>query len=257
MRTLERVKYRRADNEEDKAAIFRMRHEAYTREGMIAPDPSGMFSDPLDETPNAWLIMLFIDGELASSIRYHVSASEDAPLPAMGAYSDILLPRLAAGQCLIDLTRHVNRLEFSRRFPEMPYITMRPAFLAEEYFDADYSIGAMRVEHQGAFKRMYGMVPWSEPRMYPKLNKLMPLLAYDCRASRVNTYKRYPFCQSSPAEQHELFCHSSSNHEDSRIVIRGKSAKETARARNRNPSDFAASSRSDLETQSQIGPRLY
>ena len=192
MRILERADYRRAETDDEKAAIFRMRHEAYTRDGVVPIRPSGMFNDALDETHNAWLVAMFIDGELASSLQLHVSASLDAPLPAMMVYSDVLAPRLKAGQCLIDLTRHVSRLEFTRQFPEMPYLTVRPALLAEEYFDADYIVGAVRVEHQGAFKRMFGMAPWAAPREYPLLKRLMPLLTYDCRASRARISRALP-----------------------------------------------------------------
>jgi hypothetical protein len=220
MRILERVEYRRAETEEDKAAIFRMRHEAYTRDGKVAVRPSGMFHDAFDETPNAWLIGAFFDGELASSIRIHVSASMDATLPAMVVFSDVLAPRLKAGQCLIDVSRHVNRLEFTQRFPEMPYITVRPVSLAEQYFEADFVTGAVRLEHQGAFKRMFGMVPWAAPAEYPMLKSLMPLLAYDCRASRPKIHARYPFYRSNPMERDELFRNSSNTFDDSRLEIR-------------------------------------
>jgi hypothetical protein len=222
MRILERVEYRRAETEEEKAAIFRMRHEAYTRDGTVPVRSSGMFNDALDETPNAWLLAMFIDGELASSIRLHVSASLDVPLPAMIVFSDVLAPRLKAGQCLIDMSRHVNRLEFTRQYPEMPYLTVRPALLAEQYFEGDYILGAVRLEHQGAFRRMFGMVPWADPREYPLLKLLMPLMAYDCRASRATIHARYPPSRSTPAERHALFRNSSNSFEDPRKTIRGK-----------------------------------
>jgi hypothetical protein len=221
-RMMERVEYRRADTAEDKVAIFRMRHEAYTRDGKVAVRASGMFNDALDESPNAWLIGVFIDGELASSVRLHVSASSEAPLPARAVFSEVLDPRLEVGECLIDITRHVNRLEFTRQFPQMPYITVRPAFLAEEYFDAHHIVAAMRIEHQGAFRRMFNMLPWAPPTEYPMLKRLMPLLAYDCRTSRAKTHARYPFYRSSPPERLRLFGKSSNGFEDSRLAILGK-----------------------------------
>jgi hypothetical protein len=222
-RILERVQYRRAENREDKAAIFRMRHEAYTRNGSIETRPSGMFHDAFDETPNAWLIGVFIDGELASSIRIHVSAALDQPLPATMWFSDVVSPHLQAGRCIIDASRHVNRWEFSREFPEMPYITMRPGFLAEEYFDADYLTGACRAENQGAFRRMFGVVCWAPPREYSHLTGLWALMAYDCHALRAKTLQRYPFYFSSAAEQQALFWKSSSSFEYSRRTIRQES----------------------------------
>jgi len=219
IRILERVEYRRAETDEDKAAIFRMRHDAYTRNGTIEARPSGMFQDSFDETPNAWLIAVFIDGELASSIRLHISASIDLPLPATVVYSDVVTPHLRSGHCLIDASKHVNRLRFTREFPEMPYITMRPGLLAEQYFDADYITGACRAENQGAFRRMLNVVNWAPPRNYPQLGGLWALMAYDCPALRAKTHHRYPFYVSSSAERRSLFWKSSNSFEDARRTI--------------------------------------
>lgn len=220
VRILARTEYRRAETHDEKAAIFRMRHTAYTRNGTIQARPSGMFHDAFDESPNAWLIGVFIDGELASSVRLHVSASLNLPLPAMAAYSDVVTPHLRAGRCLIDASKHVNRSEFSREFPEMPYITMRPGFLAEQYFDADYITGACRAENQAAFRRMFSVVRWASPREYTQLDGLWALMAYDCRGLRAKTHQRYPFYASSSAERRALFANSSNSFEDSLRAIR-------------------------------------
>ena len=206
---LERVEYRRADTWEEKAAIYRMRYDAYTRAGSVEPQPSRMFHDPYDETPNAWLIGLFIDGDLAASLRLHVSASMGAPLPAMPAYPDILAPLLQAGRMVIDASRFVAKLEYSQRYPEMPYITLRPTFLAEEFFGADYVSAACRVEHQAFFRRMFGGVPWAPLREFPHFKKPMVFLGYDCRAERESIHARYPFYRSSAVERVKLFERSS------------------------------------------------
>ena len=86
LRLLERVEYRRADSPADKAAIYRLRHDAYMRAGTVEPRPSGMFHDAMDQKDNAWLIGLFIDGELAGALRLHVSASVLAPLPEFTSF---------------------------------------------------------------------------------------------------------------------------------------------------------------------------
>src|SRR5947209_10517744 len=114
---LNRVEYRRADRDEDKDAIFRMRHEAYTRERSIEPNRSGLFRDAEDETPNAWLIGVFIDGVLASSIRLHVASRPQHYLPVTQNFPDIILPHLEAGKVLIDATRQTSRIEFTRSYP--------------------------------------------------------------------------------------------------------------------------------------------
>ena len=104
-RLLERVEYRRADSPADKAAIYRLRHDAYMRAGTVEPKASGMFHDPMDEKNNAWLIGLFIDGELAGALRLHISASLSVPLPELASFQDLIGPQLAAGLTLIDGSR--------------------------------------------------------------------------------------------------------------------------------------------------------
>jgi hypothetical protein len=73
---LARVTYRRADSREQQEAIYRLRYKAYLREGAISADSSGTFSDPYDETDNAYLFGVYIDDQLASSLRLHAASKE-------------------------------------------------------------------------------------------------------------------------------------------------------------------------------------
>ncbi len=218
-RLLERVEYRRADTAEEKARIFRMRHQAYTANNSIAPRESGTFQDEYDDLPNAWLIGVFIDGELAGSIRIHVAASPEARMPDLKGYADVLTPLLRQGRCILNATRHVNRIEFSRHHPEMPLVTMRACFVAEQYFGADYIVGSSRAGNQGAFRRMLGLSPWTPPRSHPDLAGSWALMGYDCNALRAETYHRYPFYEFGADEQRALFGRSSNSDRDARAAL--------------------------------------
>ena len=211
---LERVEYKRADSTQDKQAIFRMRYEAYEREGYIERNAARLFTDPDDNSPNAWLIGVFIDGVLASSIRLHIASRPKHFLPVSKGFPDIIQPRLASGDLIIDASRQTSRLEFTRIYPFLPYITMRSAFLAEDHFGGDFITAACREEYQAAFRRMYGAVNWSAPRPYPPLTRLQALMAYDCRALHHATRQRYPFVCSTAAERRELYARSSNAEHD-------------------------------------------
>jgi hypothetical protein len=209
VRLLERVEYRRAESEEDKNAIYRLRYDAYMREGAIEPRASRRFSDPFDEACNVWIVGMFIDGELASSIRLHVAANADAPLPAVTVFPDILESRLRRGQIIIDPTRFVTRLDFSRRFAEMPYLTVRPGWMAGEFFKADFILATIRAEHQGYYRRVFGHEAWCAARDYPTLKKPIACMGLDYFAMRERVHQRYPFYQSTLAERTALFARSS------------------------------------------------
>ena len=206
---LERVKYKRADTEADKLAIYRMRHEAYVRSGGAEARPSGIFDDSYDDDPNAWLIGVHIDGELAGSLRLHVALGRHASLPARTAFPDVIDPLLNDGKCIIDGTRFVSGVSHARRFPELPYLTLRSSFLAEKYFNADYMTAGCRSEHQAFYRRMFGCGPWAPPRPYPHLTPLIALVGYDCRSTDERIYARYPFLYSDVVEQAQLFSISS------------------------------------------------
>ncbi|HVP98732.1 MAG TPA: hypothetical protein VMS87_05625, partial [Roseiarcus sp.] len=86
---------------------------------------------------------------------------------------------------------------------------LRPTFLAEEFFVADYVIAGCLVEHQAFYRRMFGAVRWTAPRPYPHFKRPMALVSYDCRTQRERIYQRYPFYRSTQAERARLFQRSS------------------------------------------------
>jgi hypothetical protein len=97
---LDRIDCRLADTEEQREEIFRLRYHAYLREGGISPSPSRTFSDRYDETGNVYLYGLYVDSELASSIRIHVASKEHPSFPALEVFADFLQPQLDAGKVL-------------------------------------------------------------------------------------------------------------------------------------------------------------
>lgn len=211
---MERVHYKRADSREDKEAIFRMRYEAYLREGYIEPNEDGLFTDPDDDKPNAWLIGCYIDGELALSIRLHIASRPDQFLPVMRAFSDIVGPHLESGALIVDASRMTTRLELARAYPFLPYLGIRASYMADDFFGADFITAACREEIAGAYRRMCGAIAWAPPRPYPPLTRHNMLMAMDCRQVRRVIDKRFPFSRSTFEEQASLFDRSSNSSED-------------------------------------------
>ena len=209
MKLMERVHYKRADSREDREAIFRMRYEAYLREGYISQNERGLFTDPDDDRSNAWLIGCYIDGELAMSIRLHIAARPGDFLPVMKAFPDIVGPRLEAGGLIVDASRMATRLDLARAFPFLPYLAIRSWYMADGFFGADYITAACRPEVAGAYRRMCGAVEWAPPRPYPPLTRLNMLMAVELRQSRDLIANRFPFTRSTKQEQASLFARSS------------------------------------------------
>jgi hypothetical protein len=205
---LERVDYRRADTPEEKEAIFRQRYRAYLREGAIAPNAGERFADALDDARNTWAFAVYVDGELASSIRLHVASWQSPDLPALNVFGDLLSPELAAGKTIVDPTRFVIDRATSRRFPELCYVTTRLAWLASEYFQTNLLLATVRAEHQAFYRRIFGHRLICEPRHYPSLAKPICLMALDYAMARERVPRRYPFFRSTLFERRMLFARS-------------------------------------------------
>ena len=205
MALLERVDYRRADTHEEREAIFRLRYAAYLREGAIPPSPSERFGDGLDDTDNVWIFGLYVEGELASSIRLHVATRQSPVLPALNVFSDLLSPEIAAGKIVIDPTRFVTDRHASRRYPELCYVTTRLAWLASEFFNTSLLLATVRAEHRAFYRRVFGHRLICEPRHYPSLSKPICLMALDYALARERVVQRQPFFRSTVFERRMLF----------------------------------------------------
>jgi N-acyl-L-homoserine lactone synthetase len=205
---LERVDYRRADTAEEREAIFRLRYAAYLKEGAIAPSINKRFCDARDEDTNAWIFGLYIDDELASSIRLHVAHRKWHALPALDVFSDLLSPEIAVGRTIVDPTRFVIDRAASRRYRELCYVTTRLAVLASDYFSADLLLATVREEHQAFYQRVFGHRLACEPRHYPPLSKPICLMTLDYPLAGERLQQRLPFFRSTVLERRSLFIRS-------------------------------------------------
>ena len=199
------TEFTRADSREQREAIFRLRYDAYRREGAIAPNPERSFSDPDDDSDNAYLFGLYVDGELASSLRLHIACKDNPHFPTLEVFPDYLQPQLDAGKVLVDSTRFVADERLARVHRGLPYVTLRLCVLAAEYFGADQLLAPVRVEHQAFYRRAFGHQVVCEARPYPQLAKPICLMTVHFPSVRDDWYRRYPFFHSTVFERRRLF----------------------------------------------------
>jgi hypothetical protein len=202
---LPRLAYRRADSSAERDAIGRLRYQAYRRDGTIAPNAAATFVDADDVSDNGYVFGVFVDGELASSLRLHVATRGTPSCPSLGVFPDYIGPELNAGKVIIDSTRFVADERLSRMYRGLPYVTLRPCVLAAEYFGADQLLAAVRMEHCAFYRRAFGHRMVCGPRHYPKLEKPICLMTVHFRTIADDLYRRYPFFRSTAAEQRKFF----------------------------------------------------
>jgi N-acyl-L-homoserine lactone synthetase len=202
---LDRIDCRPAASAAEREAIFRLRYRAYLSEGTIKPSFAQSFTDPYDETDNVWLLGLYLDGELASSIRLHVASADRPDFPSLKVFAEVLEPELAAGKIIIDPTRFVTDKRHSRANPGLPYATARLAWLAAEHFRAAHLLAAVRVEHQAFYRRTFNHHVIGEARPYPLLTQPISLMTVHYASVAGRVHRRYPFFRSTFFERRMLF----------------------------------------------------
>ena len=201
----DRVDYRLIETPEDKDRRYQMRYRAYLHGGLILPAESRRVSDRYDDAPNAWTFGIHVDGELCSSVRLHILTSDQRMSYATELFGDVLHPRLDRGEVFVDPARFVADPEQARRFPELPYVTLRLAYLACDHFNADTGLAQVRAEHQAFYRRVFLHEAITEPRSFPNVLKPVALMASDFRSLRERVLTRFPIMRSSAFERRMLF----------------------------------------------------
>ena len=177
---LERVDYRLAQTAAEKEEIYHLRYRAYSREGMVKESAERRVTDQFDDLPNTWTFGVHLFGE-------------------------ILNPKLDRGEVMLDPSRFVADPDKAGRFPELPYLTLRLAYMACEYFKADFGLAIVRPEHQAFYRRVFLHETIAEPRLVPGLAKPFGLMAADFPALHERVFERYPIMRSTAFERRMLF----------------------------------------------------
>jgi hypothetical protein len=202
---LDIVEYRRCEGAEDLEDIYRLRYNSYLSSGMISDQPSKIVKDKYDELPNSYRFGIYIDGVLASTIRLHHIDAEHPISPSVDVFEDELKPRIAMGETFVDPSRFAADAELARIHRALPYVTLRLAVAACDYFDADYCLTAVKEEHTGFYRRIFNSEQATPLRTYPGLNCPVHLFQSKCSENMGKTLERFPFFRSTPMEQRLLF----------------------------------------------------
>src|SRR5487761_1751660 len=217
---LDRVDYRLIETPEERDSVYLMRYRAYLHGGLILPSESRRVSDVYDDAPNAWIFGIYLDGELCSALRLHVLTSEWRTSYTTELFGDVLHSRLDRGEVFVDPARFAADPEKAKQFPELPYVTLRLAYLACDHFHADTGLAMVRTDHQAFYRRIFLHESITEPRAFPGWHsKKVVLMASDFRALRERVLARFPILRSSAFERRMLFDRGSSRRALSRPML--------------------------------------
>jgi len=202
---LERTEYRRCGKGEDLEDIYRLRYRSYHRHGVVTDMSEGSIHDDLDETDNVHCFGVYIDQHLVSTLRIHHLDREHRAGPSTQAFGDIVNPMIDDGLTFVDPSRFAADPEWSRIYPQIPYITLRLAGMACFYYNAPYCLSTIREDHALFYKRIYNSELLAEARDYPGVTTKVSLYMADVQAIREQSFRRFPFFWSSQLEQRLMF----------------------------------------------------
>lgn len=205
MDILGQVEYRRVKLDEQFDPVYRLRYEAYRREDGIAVNSQQIARDDLDLVPNAMCYGVYIDGALVSSLRLHFATAEHRYSPCLKTWPDLLGTMLDRGETFIDPSRFTADREATLAYPALPFLTLRIAAMACEFFSATYCLSGVRDEHAAFYKRVFGSKQIAGQGRYAGLNFPVKLYAAEVGDIRNRVADRFPFFMSTPEEREKMF----------------------------------------------------
>ena len=189
-----------AENRRGEGGNLPLRYRAYLHEGAIKQTPRRRVTDQFDDAART-------PGSSASTFRRR-APQLDPHQCADAGMADPARPRLSATSCvrsldqgkiIVDPTRFVADPDKAKRFPELPYVTLRLGYVACDYFNADIGLATVRAEHQAFYRRVFLHETIAEPRMFPGLLKPVGLMAADFPRVRERIFQRYPISARPPS----------------------------------------------------------
>jgi hypothetical protein len=202
---LERTEYRRCDKGEDLEDVYRLRYKSYRANDMVPENESRVIRDELDESPNVYRFGVYIDQTLVSTLRIHHVTSETPWSPSTRAFGELVRPMLDEGRTFICPSRFASDPEWSKVYPQIPYLTLRLAGMACLHFQVPYCLSTIREDHAGFYRRIYNAEKIGGPRSYPGVYNKVVLYRADVNAIREVSFQRFPFFKSTVMERRMMF----------------------------------------------------
>ena len=202
-----RVTCRLARSYAERDAVFKLRYRSYLRAGLISENSFGRYIEPADHVANAYLMGLYVDRRLVSSLRFQIGCATTPNLSSLNLFPHVLEPLLRRNKIVVDMGCVATDGELARSYVWLPYLILRSWIIAADHFHADYIAAAMRPQHQIFYKRILDCELHSELRQPPHQLATVGLVTLNFATSAERLYENLPFLRSTPSERQQLFEH--------------------------------------------------
>lgn len=202
---LDRVEYRRIVEPEDFADVARLREQAYKSRAFIEADKFGPLIDEYDRMKDCYVIGVYVDEKLTSTVRIHVVSESHIHGPVALYFPHRAKELVADGKRYVDPSRFAADSQALWDYPLLPFITLRAVSMAHTYFETDNIAKVVRADTASFYKRSFGSVEVEPAQEVAHFTvPLAMLVASDLEIQhRLNT--RYRFFRSLQSEQRMMF----------------------------------------------------
>ena len=194
-----------AKSYDERDAIFKLRYQSYLRGGLISQNAFGRYIEACDHAPNAYLLGLHVNRQLAGSLRLQIGSRQNPHFSALELFPHVLERLLEGSHTVVDLSCVAADGGASRLYRCLPYLTLRAWILAAEYFQAQYIVAVLRPAHMPFYQRALSCELQQDLRRHPHHPASVGLMTLNFAASANRLYDDLPFLRSTSLERQRLF----------------------------------------------------
>jgi hypothetical protein len=116
-----RVTCRLARSYAERDAIFKLRYQAYLRAGSISQNSFGRHIEPADHAANAYLMGLYVDRRLVSSLRLQVGSATTPNFSSLELFPHAFEPILRDNKTVVDMGGVAGDGQLARSYVWLPF----------------------------------------------------------------------------------------------------------------------------------------
>jgi hypothetical protein len=202
-RVLRGASYRRVQSNEEIELVYAMRRAAGGSRVDMRSYETYNVSNGFDNHHDHYNIMIYLYGQFVSTLRIQVGMARSAIFssralsPAMPFFHD--------SNVMIGVSRFATTRENACKFPELPYLGIRAAWLAAEHVAADIILLTCGIDHQSFYSRVFGFQSLGPSLELGRTRKTTTCMTLDFPAEKRRVEEHFPMFPSTPAERQSIF----------------------------------------------------
>lgn len=199
-----RIEYRRITAYEDFEEMGRLRAFSYSFNDTLVNKPKDVILDDIDFNPHSFCYVMYVDGEMALTLRLQHISSDNPEGPATEYFGDVVEPLMDQGMRFIIPGRLAINPLIENKSMGLPLMALRLSALARRYFDADSVLSLIRKGHAAYHRRFFGASQVAPLRQFDDVTE--PLMLFTTpREKQAEIFQRHAFFNGMAHEERLLF----------------------------------------------------